>query len=128
MQIRSANDPGLEARRPRSERTRSGPTKELQMPGAKPLAEAIQPVEHETRDRIITGLLTVVPFLMLGFVVWQLWGGWLYWHDLAVFAIVYIPFGLGITVGFHRLFTHRSFKTGPAMRAIIGALGSAAIE
>jgi stearoyl-CoA desaturase (delta-9 desaturase) len=95
---------------------------------AKPLAEAVQPVEHETRDRIITGLLTVVPFLMLGFVVWQLWGGWLYWHDLLVFAIVYIPFGLGITVGFHRLFTHRSFKTGPAMRAIIGALGSAAIE
>jgi stearoyl-CoA desaturase (delta-9 desaturase) len=96
--------------------------------GSRPLAEAIQPVAHETRDRIITGLLTVVPFLMLGFVVWQLWGGWLYWHDLAVFAIVYIPFGLGITVGFHRLFTHRSFKTSPAMRAIIGALGSAAIE
>jgi len=95
---------------------------------AKPLAEAVQPVEHETRDRIITGLLTVVPFLMLGFVVWQVWGDWFHWSDLLVFAIVYIPFGLGITVGFHRLFTHRSFKTGPAVRAIIGALGSAAIE
>ena len=81
---------------------------------ATPLAEAIQPVDHETRDRIITGLLTVIPFLMLGFVVWQLAGSWLHWSDLVVFALVYIPTGLGITVGFHRLFTHRSFKTGPA--------------
>jgi stearoyl-CoA desaturase (Delta-9 desaturase) len=92
------------------------------------LAQAVQPVEHETRDRIITGLLTVVPFLMLGFVAWQLWGGWLHWSDFIVFAILYIPTGLGITVGFHRLFTHRSFKVGPKSRAVIGALGSAAIE
>src|SRR5918993_2898450 len=88
------------------------------------LANAVQPVEHETRDRIITGLLTVVPFLMLGFVAWQVWGGWLHWSDLVVFAILYVPTGLGITVGFHRLFTHRSFKVGPKTRAVIGALGS----
>ena len=92
------------------------------------LLEATQPVTHETRDRIITGLLTVIPFLMLGFVAWQLWGDWLRWSDFVVFALVYIPTGLGITVGFHRLFTHRSFKTGPWTRAVIGALGSAAIE
>jgi stearoyl-CoA desaturase (delta-9 desaturase) len=92
------------------------------------LADAVQPAEHETRDRIITGLLTVVPFLLLGFVAWQLWGGWLYWSDFVVFGLIYIPTGLGITVGFHRLFTHRSFKAGPAVRAVIGALGSAAIE
>ena len=92
------------------------------------LAAAVQPVEHEMRDRIITGLLTVIPFLMLGFVVWQLAGSWFHWHDVLVFVIVYIPFGLGITVGFHRLFTHRSFKTGRVVRGVIGALGSAAIE
>ena len=96
--------------------------------GTSSLASAVQPVEHETRDRIITGALTIIPFLMLGFVAWQLWGDWLHWSDFVVFALVYIPTGLGITVGFHRLFTHRSFKTGPAMRGVIGALGSAAIE
>ena len=90
--------------------------------------DAIQPVAHETRDRIITGALTVIPFLMLGIVAWQLAGSWLRWSDLVVFALIYIPTGFGITVGFHRLFTHRSFKTGPATRAVIGALGSAAIE
>jgi stearoyl-CoA desaturase (Delta-9 desaturase) len=104
------------------------PTKPTTSSSRARLADAVQPAEHETRDRIITGLLTVIPFLMLGFVIWQLAGSWLYWSDFVVFGLVYIPTGLGITVGFHRLFTHRSFKTGPAVRAVIGALGSAAIE
>jgi len=92
------------------------------------LADAIQPSEHETRDRIITGVLTVVPFLLLGLAGWQVWNEALRWSDLVIFALVYIPTGLGITVGFHRLFTHRSFKTTRAVRAVFGALGSAAIE
>src|SRR6476619_5587549 len=92
------------------------------------LASAIQPVEHETRDRIITGALTIVPFLLLGFVAWQLAGSWLRWSDLVVFALLYIPTGFGITIGFHRLFTHRAFKTGPRTRAVLAVLGSAAVE
>ena len=36
--------------------------------------------------------------------------------------------GLGVTVGFHRHFTHRSFKARPAVRAVLAVLGSAAIE
>ena len=93
-----------------------------------PLADAVQPVEHETRDRIITGALTIIPFLLLGIVAWQLAGSWLRWSDLIVFALLYIPTGFGITVGFHRLFTHRSFKTGPRTRAVLAVLGSAAVE
>ncbi|MGH2956535.1 MAG: acyl-CoA desaturase [Solirubrobacterales bacterium] len=94
----------------------------------RPQRSDIQPVQHETRDRIITGLLTVVPFLLLGLAAWQVWNKALHWHDLLVFALVYVPTGFGITVGFHRLFTHRSFKTYAAVRALFGALGSAAIE
>jgi stearoyl-CoA desaturase (Delta-9 desaturase) len=45
-----------------------------------------------------------------------------------VFVIMYIATGLGVTVGFHRYFTHRSFKTSRPMRAILAVLGSAAIE
>ncbi len=89
-----------------------------------PLADDVQPVAHETRDRIITGILTVVPFLMLGFVVWQSREAALHWSDLVVFALIYIPTATGSWSGFHRLFTHRSLKTGPTLRAIIGALGS----
>src|SRR6266545_1424520 len=94
----------------------------------KPLSDDVQPVEHETVDRIITGLVTVVPFLLLGVAAWQLWNKALHWSDLTIFALIYLPTGLGITVGFHRLFTHRSFKTSPALRGVFAAFGSAAIE
>jgi stearoyl-CoA desaturase (delta-9 desaturase) len=88
----------------------------------------VEPVAHETRDRVITGLVTGIPFIALGFVAWQAWEKTLHWHDLAVFAIVYLATALGITVGFHRLLTHRSFATTGHVRAILAALGSAAIE
>jgi stearoyl-CoA desaturase (delta-9 desaturase) len=88
----------------------------------------IQPVAHETRDRIVTGLVSVVPFLALGLVAWQVWDQALHWHDLIVLAILYVPTALGVTVGFHRHLTHRSFATTKQVRAVLAALGSAAIE
>ena len=90
--------------------------------------ELVQPVEHETADRIITGLVTAIPFLLLGVAAWQVWDEALHWRDLAILGAAYVVTGLGVTVGFHRLLTHRSFKTSPAMRGIMAALGSAAIE
>ncbi len=93
-----------------------------------PLRDDVQPVANETRDRIITGLVTVVPFLALGLVAWQLWQRALHWHDLLVFAIVYFFTALGVTVGFHRHLTHRSFETYRWLRGTLAALGSAAIE
>jgi stearoyl-CoA desaturase (delta-9 desaturase) len=50
------------------------------------------------------------------------------WTDVVVFFVVYILCGLGVTVGFHRLLTHRAFKTSPAVRALFAILGSAAVE
>jgi stearoyl-CoA desaturase (delta-9 desaturase) len=97
-------------------------------PAAMPDAGDVQPVEHELRDRIITGLVTVVPMLALGLAAWRAWEGLLRPGDVAVFVILYVLTGLGVTVGFHRLFTHRSFKAGPAVRAVLAVLGSAAIE
>ncbi len=88
----------------------------------------IQPVAHETRDRILTGSVTLIPFLLLGLAGWQAWNHILRWHDLLTFAIVYFLTVLGVTVGFHRLFTHRSFETSPALRGVLAVLGSAAIE
>ena len=92
------------------------------------VGDDVEPVLHETRDRIITGTVTVVPVLALGIVAWQVWGDFLRWSDLIVFAIMYVGTGLGVTVGFHRHFTHRSFKTKKPIRATLAALGSMAIE
>jgi stearoyl-CoA desaturase (delta-9 desaturase) len=56
------------------------------------------------------------------------WGAWLGWNDIFVFLIMYVLTALGVTVGFHRMLTHRAFKTTPVVRGIFTALGSAAIE
>jgi len=95
---------------------------------SEPTEDDVEPVLHETRDRIITGTVTVVPFLALGVVGWQVWAELLHWRDIAVFASLYLATGLGVTVGFHRLFTHRSFATKPWVRGVFAALGSMAIE
>jgi stearoyl-CoA desaturase (Delta-9 desaturase) len=88
----------------------------------------VEPVLHETADRIATGIVTALPVAALGLVVWQVWGDFLRWSDLIVFAIMYVATGLGVTVGFHRHFTHRSFKAKQPVRATLAVLGSAAIE
>jgi stearoyl-CoA desaturase (delta-9 desaturase) len=88
----------------------------------------VEPVAHEVRDRTITAIVTAAPIVALGLVAWQLWERALHWGDLVVFGVLYLLFGLGVTVGFHRLFTHRSFKTTKTMRFVFGVLGSAAIE
>jgi stearoyl-CoA desaturase (Delta-9 desaturase) len=91
-------------------------------------ASEVEPVEHETLDRVITALVTIVPFLALGVAAWQVWHSLLEWHDVVVFAVVYVLTGTGITIGFHRHLTHRSFATTRTTRAVLTALGSAAIE
>jgi stearoyl-CoA desaturase (delta-9 desaturase) len=88
----------------------------------------VQPVANETLDRFLTGTITVLPFLALFVVGWQLWADLLFWSDLVVFAILYFATGWGITVGFHRLFTHRAFKARRPVRVALAICGSAAIE
>jgi stearoyl-CoA desaturase (Delta-9 desaturase) len=93
-----------------------------------PSADDIEPVAHETLDRFLTGTVSIVPFLALGVVGWQVWAELLHWSDIAVFAILYVFTGLGVTVGFHRLFTHRAFATKRWLRGVFAVAGSVAIE
>jgi stearoyl-CoA desaturase (delta-9 desaturase) len=97
-------------------------------PAEGPSPEEIQVPVLPNLDRAVTGLITAVPPLLLVLVGWQLWHRELQWRDIAIFLIMYVPIGLGITVGFHRLFTHRSFKTSPWLRGVLGVLGTMAIE
>ncbi len=86
------------------------------------------PIEHETIDRVVRTLVVGLPLAAIGVAGWLAWGGSLHWQDLVVLAITYSLTGAGITVGFHRLFTHRSFKTNRPVRAILAVLGSMAVE
>ena len=88
----------------------------------------VEPVVNERRDRMVTGIVTAVPFLSLFLVAWQLWESLLGWNDIFDLLLLYVLTGLGVTVGFHRLLTHRAFKSGRVIRAVLAILGSAAIE
>jgi stearoyl-CoA desaturase (delta-9 desaturase) len=88
----------------------------------------VVPIEHEGFERVVRVLATTVPLAAVGLAAWLAWGGTLHWQDLLVLTITYPLCGLGITVGYHRLFTHRSFKTSRALRALLAVLGSMAIE
>jgi stearoyl-CoA desaturase (delta-9 desaturase) len=86
------------------------------------------PIKHDGLERVIRTLVFAVPPVALAVGGWLAWGGALRWQDLVVLAIMYTLTGLGITVGYHRLFTHRSFKTTRWLRVLLAALGSMAVE
>ena len=96
------------------------------------LADAVSTPERppavDTIDRVANLVVMILPLGLLGLAAWLTWGGALRWSDLVALAVTYLLTGLGITVGFHRLLTHRSFKTSPALRGVFAALGSAAVE
>ncbi len=58
----------------------------------------------------------------------------LLWHravgslELAVMAVLYVLTALGVTLGYHRMFTHRALDGSRPVRAILAVLGSMAVE
>jgi stearoyl-CoA desaturase (delta-9 desaturase) len=85
-------------------------------------------VKHPALDRTATAFVTLVPAaLTVAAGAWA-WGGLLHWQDLVILLVMYLVVGLGVTVGFHRLLTHRSFGTYAWLRFTLAALGSAAVE
>lgn len=79
-------------------------------------------------DQVASAVVTIVPLLLLVWAGVLAWDSALHWQDLVVLAITYLLTGVGITVGYHRLLTHRSFRTNGLVRGIFAALGSAALE
>ncbi|MGH2778524.1 MAG: acyl-CoA desaturase [Actinomycetota bacterium] len=73
-------------------------------------------------------VITLIPFLgFIGALV-TTWGWGISLTDFVIFLGFYLFSGLGITVGYHRLFTHRSFEASPRMRAVLAFAGSMAVE
>lgn len=66
--------------------------------------------------------------LALVFVPWKLAVQGLRWSEVAVFAVMYGLIGLAITVGYHRLYSHRSFQASWPVRLAVLLLGAAAFE
>ena len=80
------------------------------------------------REQVALGVFIVVPFLALLAAVPVAWGGWLGWSDVVDRRGHVRLTGHGITVGFHRLFTHKSFKPNRAVKSSSAIAGSMAIQ
>jgi stearoyl-CoA desaturase (delta-9 desaturase) len=91
---------------------------------ARPLLD--EPVPRYTL--VVLGLLVAVPFLALLAAVPVAWGWGLSWPDLVLGLVAYLVAGLGVTVGFHRYFTHGSFKAVRRLRIVLAVAGSLAVE
>ena len=78
--------------------------------------------------RIANLIVVVVPFLCFLAALVLLWNSLIGWTEISVMLVMYVLTGLGITVGFHRLFTHRSFDTSRPVRYLFAVLGSMAVE
>jgi stearoyl-CoA desaturase (Delta-9 desaturase) len=79
-------------------------------------------------ERNVNITAVVVPFLaaVAGGVL--LWGRFLGPRDLIIFAVMYLLTALGVTVGFHRLLTHRAFETHRPVRYLLAILGSMSLQ
>jgi stearoyl-CoA desaturase (Delta-9 desaturase) len=70
----------------------------------------------------------VIPFLAVLAAVPVAWGWGLGWTDVVLSLIFYVISGLGITVGYHRHFTHGSFKANRPVKIALAIAGGLAIE
>jgi stearoyl-CoA desaturase (Delta-9 desaturase) len=87
---------------------------------------SLQHMTMTRAERIANMIGVVVPFLGLIAAIVLLWNSWVDWIDLGIMAATYLLYGAGITVGFHRLLTHRAFKTYKPVEygfVVVGSMG-----
>jgi stearoyl-CoA desaturase (delta-9 desaturase) len=93
-------------------------------PGPKPVTEG----PKRRGEQFGLYVFVVTPFLALLAAVPVAWGWGLGWTDIVLATVFYVISGLGITVGYHRYFTHRSFAAGRGLKIALAIAGSLAIE
>ncbi len=70
----------------------------------------------------------VAPFLAFLAAIVLLWNQVVGWSDLAILGAMYLLTGVGVTVGYHRLFTHRAFDAVAPVRYALAVLGSMSVQ
>ncbi|HUC36073.1 MAG TPA: acyl-CoA desaturase [Acidimicrobiales bacterium] len=96
-------------------------TDPFESPGAKPSAV-------NRRQKLITLAIVLSPAVALGSFIPLRWGHAVNLTDIVMGIVFYLVTGFGVTIGFHRLLTHRSFKSCRLLKIALAAFGSMAIE
>jgi stearoyl-CoA desaturase (delta-9 desaturase) len=93
-------------------------------PGGKPVLAG----QKARGEQTALYIFVIVPFLALVAAIPFVWGWGIGWTDLVLALVFYYVSGTGVTVGFHRYFTHGAFKANRALKIYLAIAGSLAIE
>jgi stearoyl-CoA desaturase (delta-9 desaturase) len=82
-----------------------------------------------TRSERLANLTGVVlPFVGVIAAIVLLWNRAVNLTDLAILVVCYLVTAIGVTVGFHRLMTHRAFATYPWLERTFAVMGSMSVQ
>jgi stearoyl-CoA desaturase (Delta-9 desaturase) len=73
-------------------------------------------------------IVVIGPLLATVFALSLLWQRAVHLEDIALLLVMYALTGMGVTIGFHRMLTHRSFRPHPVVKFLLLILGSMAVE
>lgn len=79
-------------------------------------------------ERGVTLAFVLLPAVAVALAVVRFWGEGVSFHDIAIALALYVVVGYGVTVGYHRMLTHRSFKPSRPLKVIAAVVGSMAFE
>lgn len=97
-------------------------------PGAELPAPAAPPERISLSVRLVVLVLIIVPLLGVVAAPFIVWGWGFRWTDLGLLLGLFVLTVLGITVGYHRLFVHRSFETNIVVKFVLAVLGAMAAQ
>lgn len=85
-------------------------------------------IEKPLAEKIGVLVIVLLPFVATLYAIVMLWQQYVTALDLVLMLVFYVVSGLGITVGFHRLLTHKSFETSPVVKGLLLITGTMAVE
>jgi stearoyl-CoA desaturase (delta-9 desaturase) len=97
-------------------------------PAVRSPAQPMLDTPRPRAEQLLVGGFTSLPMLALLAAVPLAWGWGLSWLDVGLAVAFYLLSGLGVTVGFHRYFTHRAFKANRALRNGLAVAGTLALQ
>jgi len=92
---------------------------------------AAEPSAGTSTGRIsvaVAAAIAAFPLAGLAAAVWLAWGHGVGLADMLLMVGLYVMTGLGVTVGFHRCFTHRSFTAAPLLKIVLAIAGSMSFQ
>jgi stearoyl-CoA desaturase (delta-9 desaturase) len=85
-------------------------------------------IERPLGEKIFVLFGVVAPLIATIYAIVLLWQRYVNWLDITLMLVFYLISGLGITIGFHRMLTHKSFETSKFVKGLFLVMGCMAWE